>query len=99
MDIAMRFEDTVISIWGRPEFPIWFAGYYNSPNQKTFKSILLSLCIYEKNYNKSKYDDESLQILNEYESLAGSNDSSHTEDVNFLKFLYKKNVPHQREWE
>lgn len=99
MDIAMRFEDTVISIWGRPEFPIWFAGYYNSPDQKTFKSILLSLCIYEKNYNRSKYDDESLQILNAYESLAGSNESSHTEDVNFLKFLYKKNVPHPREWE
>lgn len=99
MDIAMRFEETVKSIRGRPEFPIWFANYYDSTNQKTFKSILLSLCIYEKNYHKGKYDDESLQILNAYESLAGSNDSSLTEDVNFLKFLYKKNVPHAREWE
>lgn len=95
----MRFEETVISIWGRPEVPISFSNYYDSHNHKTFKSILLTLCIYEKNYNTGKYDDESIQILNAYETSAGNNDSSLTEDVNFLKFLYKKNVHHAREWE
>lgn len=95
----MRFEDTVKSIWGQPEFPIYFAGYYDSQNHKTFKSLLLTLCIYVLNYHTSKYDQEELQVLRDYEALAGSGDSSYTDDINFLKFLYKKNVKVPVEWE
>lgn len=95
----MRFEDTVKSIWGKPEIPTYFSGYYNLNNDKTFKSMLLVLCIYVLNYDRSKYDEESLQILNNYQTIAASGESSHTEDINFLKFLYKRNVSHQIDWE
>jgi hypothetical protein len=99
MDIAMRFEDTVNSIWGKPEIPTYFSGYYNLGNGTAFKSILLALCIYALNYNRSKYDEESIQVLSDYQTIAISGESSHTDDIKFLKFLYKKNVPYPRDWE
>lgn len=95
----MRFEETVVSIWGKPKTAITFAGYYHLKDQTAFKAILLSLCIYSLNYDVSKYDDESVEALQNYESLAEKNESTYQDDIRILKLLYKHNYPFPQRWE
>lgn len=89
----MRFEETVKSIWGKPQIPTTFAGYYdgNAGSGIAFKALLLSLCIYEINYGRDKYDAESLQTLENYQSTASKGDSTHSEDVKMIMFLHDHN--------
>ena len=49
-NFAMLFEKTVEKVFGKPKTSIYFAGYYDI-NKQTYRSILLVMCIYEKNYN------------------------------------------------
>ena len=66
---------------------------YKRQNEYTFKSILLTLCIYQLNYNPENYDDNALEKLKNYESKASKNETDRTEDLEFLKFIgeYEKN--------
>jgi len=87
-NFAMTFEDTVKKIFGRPKTPIYFANYYDFSDKHAFKSILLTMCIYELNYNPDKYNEEEVEILRNYESLAYKNNSDHSSNIKFLNFLY-----------
>ncbi len=87
IDYGMLFEKTVKKIFGKPKTAISFADYYSIEKQG-FKSILLTMCIYEINYNPEKYNPEKLEILISYEKKASKNKNTHKEDLEFLDFLY-----------
>lgn len=89
----MLFERTVTKIFGKPKTPIYFAGYYDSNNENVIKSMLLTMCIYEINYNPDSYDENSKEILNDYESKASNFENTKEDDFKFLTFLfnYEKN--------
>ncbi len=87
-DYAMLFEKTVLKVFGKPKTPIYFAGYFDISGQ-IYKSILLTMCIYERNYNPEKYNDEGKEILTNYESKALASKNTMNDDIEFLKFLYE----------
>jgi hypothetical protein len=47
------------------------------------------MCIYEKNYNPEKYNDEAQEVLTNYEIKASENKNTIDDDIEFLKFLYE----------
>ena len=49
--------------------------------------MLLTICIYEINYNDDKYTEEELEIIKDYERKASKNENSNSDDINFLEFL------------
>lgn len=85
-DYGMLFEDIIKNIFGVPKTPIYFSGYYDT-NPYVFKSMLLTICIYEINYNDDKYTEEELEIIKDYERKASKNENSNSDDINFLEFL------------
>ena len=87
-NFAMLFEKTVEQAFGKPKTSIYFAGYYDI-NKQTYRSILLVMCIYEKNYNPEKYNDEAQEVLTNYEIKASENKNTIDDDIEFLKFLYE----------
>ncbi|MNK87900.1 hypothetical protein D3C87_1078470 [compost metagenome] len=85
-DYAMMFERTVKKVFGNPKTQIYFAGFYDT-NEYAFKAMLFAMCTYEINYHPEKYDEESLNILKEFETKAYRNETSRDEDLKFLIFL------------
>ena len=87
-DYAMLFERTVWKVFGKPKTPIYFAGYYDV-NKQTYNSLLLIMCIYEKNYKPEKYSDEDIEIITNYEIKASESKTTMNDDIEILKFLYE----------
>lgn len=70
-DLGMTFEGVINNIWGKPPTGATFAGYYDLRNTdgKPHKALLFAICIYAHNYQKTKFNDEILEQMQEYQSL------------------------------
>lgn len=91
-DYGMMFERTVKKVFGQPKTPIYFSGFYDT-NEYAFKAMLFAMCTYEINYCPEKYTEEELTTLKEYEAKSYKNETTRSEDLQFLTFLseYEKN--------
>ena len=90
----MRFEEVIKSIWGTPQIPTYFAGYYDSASagkESNLRAILFTLCIYETNYGRDKYDESGLETIRTYQNIADKGELTHNDDVKFIVFLHEHN--------
>lgn len=90
----MILERLIIEYLGQPKTQLYFADYYGD-NFKT-RAVLFSFASFESNYNGNNYNEEELNLINNYLEKVVDEKTSHNDNVEFLKFLaLKKNITNQ----
>lgn len=87
-DPGYEFEEVIIKFFGQPKTPIYFASYFDR-TQFEGRALLFAICVKEKNINKDKYSNESLDKFNKFEEKLLNDDVKHTTLVECIEFLSK----------